>query len=138
MNFPNPRGSLSGKGRYVSNVVDENAPLGLFAHFPAGSKSTEPSAGVKSQMKAYNGSPWVPFRPLNPVFKWRTGVCGDEKGSIPEDHLRGGKYYYNGKIVKSYKMGAKIDVQVSINAHHNGFMELHLCHCDGDISESYF
>lgn len=75
-------------------------------------------------------------------FVWRAGVCGDLKtGRTAGEHLKGGRYYYDAKIVKNYVQGGVIGIRTAIVAHHNGFMEAHVCDvskCGGDLSEACF
>ena len=55
--------------------------------------------------------------------------------------MKGGKFYYNGKVVANYKEGRIIDISLKIIGHHNGFLEFHLCDiakCGGEISENCF
>lgn len=140
MNTPNQRGTLSAGNNFVHHIVDRRAPIDYHLHFPAGSKNVRPGAGHESQRRAAGPRGWTPFRPLSSSFVWRSGVCGDPKVGR-QAHLRGGQYYYNGKIVSTYQQGGVIPVGISINAHHNGFIELHLCDvkkCGGEISQSCF
>lgn len=146
MNFPNPRGSLRNLTAHIFNLVDEKAPVDYKPHFPAGSRNSHPGSGLRSQMATVYPYDWEPFTPLSPSFRWRSGVCGDLKRLQPQPHLRGGKFYYDGgRTVETYKSGSVISIGMSINAHHNGFMQLHLCDiskCPGhgkkDISEECF
>lgn len=145
MSTPNQRGTLSGpgrsgQGRCSKRVIDWNAPVDYNAHFPAGPKHMRPGIGLNYQRHRAGRYGWVPFTPLNPYFRWRAGVCGDPVGPR-EAHRRGGRYYYGGRIVARYRRGSVIRLGVSVNAHHNGFMELHMCDvskCGGEISESCF
>lgn len=56
--------------------------------------------------------------------------------------MKSGVYYYNGKIVATYKQGGMLNVEVGINAHHNGYIEMHICDVNkcpgGEISEKCF
>lgn len=138
MNRPNQRGALR-TGKFIQHGIDENAPFDYHMHFPAGEKRAKPGSGRRSQERAAGKIGWKPFTPLSPTFHWRAGVCGDLKGE--RHHMRGGKYYYNGKIVAKYTQGSVIDVELTIIAHHNGFIELHICDvskCQGEISEECF
>lgn len=145
MNTPNQRGVLAGGGKRgrggcASRTIDMEAPMDYKAHFPAGPRSGRKGAGVNYQKSQAGPFGWVPFTPLNSGFRWRSGVCGDVIGRR-EDHRKGGKYFYNGKIAATYIQGGLVDIGVKINAHHNGFMELHICDarkCNGDISMSCF
>lgn len=141
MNHPNQRGSLTTRTPFIFQQIDANAPVDYHPHFPAGPISPRPGTGLRAQMAAAGRGGWTPYEPFNPRFVWRSGVCGDQKHG-PQEHLKGGKYYYNGKIVATYRQGSTIEIGVSINAHHNGFMELHLCDASkcpgGDISPACF
>lgn len=140
MTVPLPRGSLSTKESYVPGGFDPSAPVDIKPHFPAGNKTAFPGSGLRSQMYSAGPPGWVPFLPLSSLFRWRYGVCGDPR-SPNQEHLRGGKYYHNAKIVGTYVQGEEISIEVKINAHHNGFIEIHLCDvdkCNGEISENCF
>lgn len=141
MNTPNQRGTLAGRENWVKRVIDKNAKTDYLGHFPAGRKDWRvPGSGKASQEKEGKSRGWKPFEPLKKGFHWRAGVCGDLKEG-PRDHLRGGEYYHGGKIVATYRKGSVISVGISIVAHHNGFMELHVCNvrkCGGEISENCF
>lgn len=109
-------------------------------HFPAGDKNNVPGSGKHSQERAAGPGGWTPFEPLKPNFRWRSGLCGDQIGKRQE-HMKGGEYYNGGVVVAAYKEGQVIDISLEIIAHHNGFMELHLCDvakCGGDISAACF
>ena len=139
MEFPCQRGTLNPRNKQAEMCHDKNAPNDYKKHFPAGDKTSTEEAGDRSLREAAGGK-WTPFEPLKKNFLWRSGVCGDlKKGS--QDHMKGGKYYYNGKVVADYQEGGVIDVSMKIIAHHNGFVELHLCDvekCGGEISEDCF
>lgn len=153
MNNPNQRGTLGGRENWVTRVVDKNAKTDYLGHFPAGSKNFRVrGAGGKSQVAAAGSKGWMPFEPLKKGFVWRAGVCGDlkpaNKGPYSADtkakmieHMRGGEYYNGGIISATYRKGGVIGIGLSIVAHHNGFIEAHLCNvskCGGEISESCF
>lgn len=145
MSTPNQRGTLSGPGRSGAGrcskrIIDINAPIDYKAHFPAGPKVMRSGVGLRYQQSRAGRFGWVPFTPLISSFRWRAGVCGDQVGRR-EAHRRGGKYYYGGTIAGRYPRGSVIKLGLTVNAHHNGFMELHLCdvrRCGGEISESCF
>lgn len=137
---PNPRGCLTSNSPFIPYAFDKNAPTDYKPHFPAGDKTASPGAGKRSQEREAGERGWVPFRPHDKNFRWRYGVCGDQKGGV-EDHRRGGEYFYNAKRVASYLQGSVIEVGISVVAHHNGFMEMHICNldkCNGDFSEKCF
>lgn len=138
MEFPCQRGALNPKVKHTKMCNDLDAPRDFSKHFPAGDKTSSPGAGKRSQERA--GKKWNLFEPLKKDFVWRAGVCGDEKKG-EQEHMRGGKFYHDGKIVADYKQGDVIDITVNLITHHNGFMELHLCDvekCGGEISEDCF
>lgn len=141
MNKPNQRGSLTSDSDFILHEIDPDAPTEWIPHFPAGDKTSSPGSAKRSQQRAAGREGWTPFRPLDRNFKWRSGVCGDLKGR-QEDHLKGGKYYHGGEIVATYRQGGILEVGLSIVAHHNGFIELHVCNVakcpGGDISEECF
>lgn len=137
---PSQRGALTPKNKFNTNGTFPNAPADQKAHFPAGDKSSEPGAAVRSQIAQAGPAGWSPFNPTDPSFKWRAGVCGDQIGK-PQEHMRGGIYYYNAQIVRTYTQGSVIQVEINIVAHHNGFVQLHICDvskCGGEISEDCF
>lgn len=146
LNKPRPRGCLSSRHPFIPGKMKPdrfpNAPIDRRAHFPAGSKTLELSSGRKSQERAYKGKNWSPFKPLDKKFKWRASVCGDAlKGPFSNHHIRSGKFYHDGKISEEWVEGSVIDVSISITAHHNGFVELHICdvtNCGGEISQKCF
>lgn len=149
LNEPNQRGSLLAS-RYIPHGVESSIKLIRDGrpHFPAGTKAKRPGSALDSQIAALQGQKWKPFEPTRRDFRWFSGVCGDLKDN--PQHLRpslrtlpGEKNYYNGgKIVAKYKLGQVINVGITIVAHHNGFIELHLCdvaRCrNKEISESCF
>lgn len=138
MEYPPQRGCLNPKSKHAKLGEDYSAPIDWLMHFPAGSKSDAPGAAVHSQRQT--SKTWTPFEPMKPDFVWRAGVCGDLKYKT-QDHMKGGRYYYDGKISAEYTEGSIIDVTVKVIAHHNGFMELHICDvskCGGEISEECF
>lgn len=145
MNHPNPRGCLA-KRKFIPVGVDNSAPIDKKAHYPAGDKTNSPGAGSKSQRDALFPDLWKPFTPLKRHYKWGFGVCGDLKGNRlhlkPANGKKSGySFYYGGKIVAKYEEGGIIDVGMTVNAHHNGFIELHICDvqkCGGEISENCF
>lgn len=111
-------------------------------HFPSGDKNGRGS-GHAYQIHRVRWKGWTPYDPFNPSFHLRAGVCGDTLyGPNARDHLKGGKYYNGGRVVKTYNQGGVIDVTLGIVQHHNGYMELYLCdvqHCKHqDISHSCF
>lgn len=140
MILPNPRGALSQGPKYVKYPVLDRSNIDWKMHFPAGDKSSAPGSGLRSMKAAAGPKGWVPYKPFSPNFKWRAGVCGDRMGV--KDHLKGGKYYNDGYIVKTYTQGGIINVVTAIAAHHNGFFELYVCdvsHCPNrDISRACF
>lgn len=141
MTYPNPRGSLTSRTAFIQYAVDARAPVDYFPHFPAGPRVPRPGAGIDSQRAAAGPRGWVPFEPLRKGFRWRSGVCGDSFRG-PFEHIKGGRYYYNGKRVASFRQGSIISVQMAVNAHHNGFVEMHICDVGkcphGEISQACF
>lgn len=137
---PVPRGALSGSNIYPPmKKFDPMAPKDGKLFFPAGNKGPAEGSGVKSQKQEVGGK-WVPFEPMKRSFKWRAGVCSDLKGPN-QDHLRGGAFYYDGKITRNYIAGSTVDFKVALNAHHNGFFEFHVCdvdRCGGEVAEKCF
>lgn len=139
MIWPPQRGITNGFEYAPVKVKDEGAQTDWQAHFPAGDKGTDPGAAMRSQRNAAGPRGWTPYEPFNPAFTWRAGICGDTLWG--KDHMRGGKYYNDGKIHATYEEGGQISVDLAIVAHHNGFMELFLCNvdnCGGEISAGCF
>ena len=137
MEFPCQRGALNPKGGNTNICKDFDAPPDFFKHFPAGDKA---GSGAAAQSRERAGKTWNLFEPLKKDFVWRAGVCGDDKTG-KQEHMRDGKFYYDGKIVADYNQGDVIDITINLITHHNGFMELHICDvekCGGEISEDCF
>ena len=140
LDWPNPRGALSFK--QASTQIDRSAPTDFRVFFPAGLRSGGAGAGRRSQMRAARRN-WNPYEPLKPGLRWRAGVCGDTING--RQHLRRGKFYYprnDAKAVATFRSGDVIDARMQIVAHHNGFVELHLCDVSkcpsSDISRECF
>lgn len=107
MTTPRQRGALKcDESITMVPTLDEDAPADFKAHFPAGDKSESPGAGKNSQLEAGGGT-YEPFAPFDPNFKWRAGVCGDEVDG--GEHLKGGEFYGDGKIVETYQPGEVVD-----------------------------
>lgn len=139
---PPPRGLLSGRSKWAPFVKGfPSAPTDFKAHFPAGNKDSRLLSGLFSQKRAA-GNYWTPFTPLKKGFVWRAGVCGDLKyGHTAGDHLRGGRYYYRGTVVRTYSQGSIFGIRTAVREHHNGFTEAHVCDvskCGGELSEACF
>lgn len=138
--WPPQRGCLWGN-KFEPNpkVADRDAPHDYLPHFPAGDRNSKPGSALESQKREAGPAGWTPFEPEKPGFRWRSGVCGDLK-SKPE-HLRGGKYYFNGKPSDTYEQGGILSLDITVVTHHNGFLELRLCNpatTGGEISEATF
>lgn len=129
------------RSTFITHEVDPDTPVDYFPHFPAGPRSPVPGSAARHQRANAGKRGWVPFAPQDPKFIWRASVCGDGKHG-PYEHMKGGVYYYDGAISATYRQGGHIDVEVGINAHHNGYIELHVCDVSkcpgGDISEECF
>eukprot|EP00178_Gracilaria_changii_P012842 TRINITY_DN3619_c0_g1_i1.p1 TRINITY_DN3619_c0_g1~~TRINITY_DN3619_c0_g1_i1.p1 ORF type:complete len:438 (-),score=57.59 TRINITY_DN3619_c0_g1_i1:400-1713(-) len=140
MTIPPQRGALNPANKFNrGGGIWNDAPSDLKAHFPAGDKDDAPGAAARSQLRRANNN-WVPFEPLNPNFRWRAGVCGDPVGS-EQQHMRGGRFYYGAQITATWTQGDTVSTEVNIVAHHNGFMQFHICDvakCGGEISEDCF
>lgn len=141
MTRPNPRGSLSARTDFVQHTIAPHAPVDHFAHFPSGPRSRTPGAGLDAQHKLSLPGGWTPYNPSSRSFRWRAGVCGDAV-SGPFEHEKDGRYYYGARVSGSYKQGGTIDLELAINAHHNGYIEAHVCDVSrcpgGDISKECF
>lgn len=127
-----------GTKSYINITVDRRAPRYRKVHFPAGDDSSDPGAGAASQKQAASSNTWTPFEPLSVDNDWRYGVCGDLKTN--PKRLKGGRYYYGGKVVREYVSGGLLEMDISIVVHHNGYMSGVVCDlskcADDDISES--
>ncbi|KAI0563544.1 hypothetical protein FGB62_37g00 [Gracilaria domingensis] len=135
---PRQRGALNIRN-HITQAIDDKAPIDYECHFPAGDKSTVPGSGFRS-VKSAAGNNWTPYEPLNPFFKWRCGVCGDHLYHA-QDHLRGGRYYWDAKRVQTYEQGSVVFFESEIITHHNGFYEFYVCdidRCGDDISPRCF
>lgn len=136
---PRQRGSLR-CDRKITMVesIDEDAPWDYRPHFPAGDKESGAGGGKRSQ-EAQGGS-YTEFKPFDKDFRWRAGVCGDTVSG--GQHLKGGEYYGDGEIVKTYAAGSVVDFASTVVAHHNGFYEFYICNIDAcsddDISVGCF
>lgn len=146
---PNQRGSLQ-TSKFIPNGVDKTntTALDTRGHFPAGSKANIPGAAITSQIEALQGALWKPFTPLSKTYTWFAGVCGDLKTKPfhlkpqTERDRRRTNFYNDGMIARTYVQGGVINIELTLAAHHNGFIEFHICDvskCEGgDISESCF
>ena len=99
------------------------------------------NGGGKAAVFSAANSDWQLYEPLKKDYKFVAGMCGDPlKGDQP--HMKGGTYYGTGEKVMNYKKGQVIDVELVINAHHNGYSELYMCNLDkcgtDDIDEKCF
>lgn len=141
---PPQRGTLNPSNKFNRNGLWPSAPIDNKAHFPAGDKDAEPGAALRSQIAAVPF--WTPFQPIRPDFQWRAGVCGDLLQPY-QQHMRGihgqknGLFYYHAQNTRNYTQASVIEIEINIIAHHNGFIELHMCDvdkCGGEISEQCF
>lgn len=57
----------------------------------------------------------------------KCGVCGDPYGASPRNHEAPGGRYANGIIVREYRAGQVIDVQVDLTANHKGSFTFKMC-----------
>ncbi len=136
---PPQRGATNGNKYSPVAKYDPTASVDHEAHFPAGSKSMTPGAGLKSQTHAAGPRGWTPYEPLSNGFLFRAGVCGDLLSG--GDHLRGGKFYNGGKIFKTYRQEDIISIDVAVTTHHNGFFTFYVCDvskCGGEIGVDCF
>lgn len=141
LSVPPPRGALHKTTEFIYDTLnDPTAPHDFNVHFPAGNKSPRPGSGLLSQKIAANYY-WTPYNPFSPSFRWRAGVCGDLVNSAHPAHLRGGEFYHGARVVKTYTQGQVISLAMSVAAHHNGYIEAHVCDvskCAGEISTHCF
>jgi len=56
----------------------------------------------------------------------KCGICGDPWDQEPRLHEAGGRYA-NGIIVRSYRPGQDIDVEIDVTANHLGSFAFKLC-----------
>lgn len=140
MSYPIPRGGTSGRSSFISTVLNRSHTTDFKLHFPAGDKTGIAGAAVRSQMRNAGSKGWTMYEPFNPSFRWRYGVCGD----LPfgNEHLKGGIFYNEGKIVETFPAGSVLSIEMTIVANHNGYIELYLCDVqkcsNGDISPGCF
>ncbi len=136
---PPQRGVTNGNHLCPVPIYDKTATIDYSAHFPAGSKALKPGAGKRSQIKAAGARGWIPYEPMKSDFRFRAGVCGDRVWG--REHLRGGKFYNDGKIFKTYREGNVISLDVAVTTHHNGFFVFHICDvakCGDEIGKECF
>jgi len=65
----------------------------------------------------------------------KCGICGEAWDEPVKKFEKGGELYL-GKIVREYKRGSTIPVQVEITANHRGSFEFRLCNIDGWNSDA--
>eukprot|EP00172_Hildenbrandia_rubra_P002419 Plantae.Rhodophyta-Hildenbrandia_rubra.ctg3259.p1 GENE.Plantae.Rhodophyta-Hildenbrandia_rubra.ctg3259~~Plantae.Rhodophyta-Hildenbrandia_rubra.ctg3259.p1 ORF type:complete len:490 (-),score=65.65 Plantae.Rhodophyta-Hildenbrandia_rubra.ctg3259:1546-2952(-) len=131
--IPRQRGALNPPPDLDVEILDKDAETNFCSHCNNG--------GGKGAVLEASGGDWKLYEPLDKDFKFAAGLCGDPlKG--PEDHKKGGKFYNDGKVVEMYEAGATIDLEIAINAHHNGYMEMFVCDLDAcetdDIEQECF
>lgn len=140
MSYPLPRGGTSGKSQFIETVLNSSHNTDVKLHFPAGDKSIVPGAAVRSQERNAGAEGWTLYDPFSTSFIWRYGVCGD----LPDanEHLKYGIYYNDGQIVETFQSGDTLKIQMTMVAHHNGYIETYLCNTDNcpenDISPACF
>lgn len=128
MSYPVPRGGTSGQSQFISQTINASHATDARLHFPAGSKDIGAGDAVQSQKDNAGPEGWTLYRPLDPSFHWRYGVCGDLPSG--NEHLKGGLYYNGGQIVETFNEGASIPVEMTVVANHNGYIELYICNVD--------
>lgn len=57
----------------------------------------------------------------------KCGVCGDPWGQRPRNHEAPGGRYANGIIVKEYRVGETMEVEIDLSANHRGSFTFKLC-----------
>lgn len=119
----------------------EESKVDRFSHFPSGVKTGEEGIGLRSQRAevAKTKTGWLPYNPYDPSFRLRAGLCGDTVDG--REHRRDGIYYDGGRIAATFRAGGVLEAKTAVTAHHNGFMELHLCDvakCGGEINRRCF
>lgn len=145
METPRTRGGLNALKYFINGSLFPDAPYDDGIHFPSGERglvpgsTPVPGAGYRYQQENLDSRGYIPFEPMDPSYHWRYGVCGDRLDN--NDHLKGGRYYYDGKIVKTYFQGSVIGIKLAIIFNHGGYVILHVCDvskCGGEISEQCF
>lgn len=123
----------------------DDAPRDYTPHFPAGDKNGGIGAGLLSQLSVVNsreGGTWTPFTPSTPGYVWKAGVCGDPLSGVGAgDHLRGGRFYGNATITRTYTAGGILAMGMYMVAEHGGYTVLHVCDvakCGGEVSAECF
>lgn len=138
---PPARGALTMQTPLTLRTVDKNAPEFFHAYWPSGvSGDLSINNGKENQIETLDGHPYQSFEPQDEAYRWPLGVCGDYRAG-DQVRLRGGIYYFGGKIVQTYVEGSIIDIGLNMQAHHRGYMEFHMCDvskCGGEISEECF
>ena len=69
-------------------------------------------------------------------YNGKCGICGDPYGASPRNHEAPGGRYANGIIVREYKIGQVIDVQVDVTANHKGNFQFKLCPNNNILQDS--
>ena len=54
-------------------------------------------------------------------------MCGDPWGQRPRNHEAPGGRYANGIIVKEYRVGETMEVEIDLSANHRGSFTFKLC-----------
>lgn len=142
---PPQRGALFGSEFAPGVAVVPGAPVDWRPHYPAGNKSDSPGAGHRSQAAVVasrcNGR-WTPFEPTVPGYVWKAGVCGDPLvGDGIGAHMRGGRFYGNGMVTRTYTAGGILPMAVNVVAAHGGYTIIHVCDvakCGGEVSARCF
>ncbi|GAB0496541.1 hypothetical protein MMPV_007854 [Pyropia vietnamensis] len=139
------RGVLFGSEFAPDVTPVEGAPKDYHPHFPAGDKSGGLGAGRLSQLSVvnnYEGGIWTQFTPTKPGYVWKADVCGDPLwGKGAGDHMRGGRFYGDGTITRTYKAGGTLSMGMYMVAEHGGYTVLHVCDvakCGGEVSRECF
>ena len=100
----------------------------------------------KAIVEMTNGKPIPPLRMMLPngapmkniintlhfQHQWlrsrgKCGVCGDPWGQRPRNHEAPGGRYANGIIVKEYRVGETMEVEIDLSANHRGSFTFKLC-----------
>lgn len=85
---------------------------------------------------------WTPYEPTDPTFPFRDdhSLCGDPKHQPL--HMAPDGLYFANVTIATYEQADFVDMEVHINAHHNGYFEFFICNLDAcasdDISKQCF
>ncbi|CAN8067031.1 unnamed protein product [Agarophyton chilense] len=134
---PRQRGAYHAKDKCGSNLSEPPNPITDYCPHCLNGGTV---ATVKQNLPPGGWKEYDPIRDESTMK--RAGLCGDPRAN--NDHMLGGKFmkYDKTPIVKKWKSGSVVDLQVEVDTNHNGYFEFFLCDLDTcgvlDISEKCF